>query len=56
MIAKTVAQRQREHRARRANAGRVRVEYWIAPEHRARLDQYVARLTRERKPTPIGAA
>jgi hypothetical protein len=45
MIAKTTNQRKADERARKRERGLIKVEYWIRPEHKDKLNRYVKRLS-----------
>jgi two-component SAPR family response regulator len=43
--AKTTNQRKADERARKRERGLIKVEYWIRPEHKDKLNRYVKRLS-----------
>ena len=45
MTAKTPNQRKAAERARKRERGLIKVEYWIKPEHKDKLNRYVKRLS-----------
>jgi hypothetical protein len=45
MTAKTTNQRKADERARKRERGLIKVEYWIHPEHKDKLNRYVKRLS-----------
>jgi len=45
MIAKTINERVDKHRKAKRERGLIKVEYWIRPEHKDKLNRYVKRLS-----------
>ena len=50
MTAQSPAERQAALKARRAALGLVRLELWVRPEHRARVQAYAERMTQKKPP------